>query len=66
MTFFLSDLWVDDEAEYICEAQNQFGRIQTQATITVTGLGKYLFTFLKTIVTSIVLFLKEQDSFSYF
>uniref|UniRef100_A0A3P9M5Z2 Hemicentin 1 n=1 Tax=Oryzias latipes TaxID=8090 RepID=A0A3P9M5Z2_ORYLA len=31
-------LWVDDEAEYICEAQNQFGRIQTQATITVTGL----------------------------
>ncbi|XP_023810079.1 hemicentin-1 isoform X2 [Oryzias latipes] len=32
------NLWVDDEAEYICEAQNQFGRIQTQATITVTGL----------------------------
>uniref|UniRef100_A0A3B3BIE7 Hemicentin 1 n=1 Tax=Oryzias melastigma TaxID=30732 RepID=A0A3B3BIE7_ORYME len=32
-------LWVDDEAKYICEAQNQFGRIQTMASITVTGLS---------------------------
>lgn len=30
---------MDDEAVYICEAQNYFGRIQTGATITVTGLG---------------------------
>lgn len=35
------DLWVSDEGTYICEAENQFGRIQSQpATITVTGLGK--------------------------
>uniref|UniRef100_A0A3P8SLR6 Ig-like domain-containing protein n=1 Tax=Amphiprion percula TaxID=161767 RepID=A0A3P8SLR6_AMPPE len=31
-------LWLEDEAVYICEAQNHFGRIQTQARITVTGL----------------------------
>uniref|UniRef100_A0A3Q3ALP3 Hemicentin 1 n=1 Tax=Kryptolebias marmoratus TaxID=37003 RepID=A0A3Q3ALP3_KRYMA len=31
-------LWVEDEAVYVCEAQNHFGRIQTQAKITVTGL----------------------------
>lgn len=37
---FLSDLWVEDEAVYICEAHNHFGRIQAQARITVTGLGK--------------------------
>uniref|UniRef100_A0A4W6D352 Hemicentin-1 n=1 Tax=Lates calcarifer TaxID=8187 RepID=A0A4W6D352_LATCA len=32
------NLWVDDEAVYICEAQNHFGKIQTHARITVTGL----------------------------
>ncbi|XP_069009305.1 hemicentin-1 [Embiotoca jacksoni] len=32
------NLWVEDEAVYICEAQNHFGRIQTQASVTVTGL----------------------------
>ncbi|XP_051803642.1 hemicentin-1 [Acanthochromis polyacanthus] len=31
-------LWLEDEAVYICEAQNHFGRIQTQARVTVTGL----------------------------
>lgn len=36
-----ADLWVSDEGTYICEAENQFGRIQSRpATITVTGLGK--------------------------
>ncbi|KAF3835345.1 hypothetical protein F7725_027903 [Dissostichus mawsoni] len=35
---FLCELWVEDEAVYICEAQNHFGRIQAQARITVTGL----------------------------
>lgn len=40
MFVLLSDLWVDDEAVYICEAQNHFGKIQTHARITVTGLGK--------------------------
>lgn len=37
---FPLDLWVEDEAVYICEAQNHFGKMQTQARITVTGLGK--------------------------
>lgn len=36
----LSDLWVDDEAVYVCEAQNQFGKIEAKARITVTGLGR--------------------------
>ncbi|XP_068547343.1 hemicentin-1 isoform X4 [Anas acuta] len=35
----INNLWVSDEGTYICEAENQFGRIQSQpATITVTGL----------------------------
>lgn len=37
---FLSDLWVEDEAVYICEAQNQFGKIEARARITITGLGR--------------------------
>uniref|UniRef100_A0A3Q2YR82 Hemicentin 1 n=1 Tax=Hippocampus comes TaxID=109280 RepID=A0A3Q2YR82_HIPCM len=31
-------LWVEDETEYVCEASNHFGKIQTHASITVTGL----------------------------
>ncbi|AWP10692.1 putative hemicentin-1 [Scophthalmus maximus] len=34
----ITNLWVEDEAVYICEAQNHFGRIQTQASVIVTGL----------------------------
>ncbi|XP_051232997.1 hemicentin-1 isoform X2 [Dicentrarchus labrax] len=34
----ITSLWVEDEAVYVCEAQNHFGKIQTQARITVTGL----------------------------
>uniref|UniRef100_A0A8C4U7D5 Hemicentin-1 n=1 Tax=Falco tinnunculus TaxID=100819 RepID=A0A8C4U7D5_FALTI len=35
----INNLWVSDEGTYICEAENQFGRIQSQpATVTVTGL----------------------------
>ncbi|XP_014802303.1 PREDICTED: hemicentin-1 [Calidris pugnax] len=35
----INNLWVSDEGTYICEAENQFGRIQSRpATITVTGL----------------------------
>lgn len=37
---FLSGLWVEDEAIYVCEAHNHFGKIEAQAKITVTGLGK--------------------------
>ncbi|CAB1323871.1 unnamed protein product, partial [Coregonus sp. 'balchen'] len=36
----INNLWVEDETVYVCEAQNQFGRIQTHARVTVTGLGK--------------------------
>ncbi|XP_077934173.1 hemicentin-1 [Halichoerus grypus] len=35
---FISNLWANDKGTYICEAENQFGKIQSQATITVTGL----------------------------
>uniref|UniRef100_A0A8C5TYJ9 Hemicentin 1 n=1 Tax=Malurus cyaneus samueli TaxID=2593467 RepID=A0A8C5TYJ9_9PASS len=35
----IQNLWVTDEGTYVCEAENQFGRIQSRpATITVTGL----------------------------
>ncbi|XP_068563703.1 hemicentin-1 [Cebidichthys violaceus] len=34
----ITNLWVEDEAVYVCEAHNHFGRIQAQARITVTGL----------------------------
>ncbi|TDH08782.1 hypothetical protein EPR50_G00101320 [Perca flavescens] len=34
----INNLWVEDEAVYVCEANNHFGRIQTRARITVTGL----------------------------
>nr|XP_014344645.1 PREDICTED: hemicentin-1 [Latimeria chalumnae] len=37
-SLFIKNLWVDDEATYVCEAENQFGKIRSQATITVTGL----------------------------
>ncbi|XP_044243814.3 hemicentin-1 isoform X3 [Ursus arctos] len=35
---FISNLWANDKGTYICEAENQFGKIQSQTTITVTGL----------------------------
>ncbi|KAM3875993.1 hemicentin-1 [Diretmus argenteus] len=34
----ITNLWVEDEAVYVCEAYNNFGRIQTKARVTVTGL----------------------------
>ncbi|XP_076007425.1 hemicentin-1 [Genypterus blacodes] len=34
----ITNLWVEDDAVYICEAHNHFGQIQTQVSITVTGL----------------------------
>uniref|UniRef100_A0A665VTB7 Hemicentin-1 n=1 Tax=Echeneis naucrates TaxID=173247 RepID=A0A665VTB7_ECHNA len=34
----ITNLWVEDEALYICEAQNNLGKIRSQASITVTGL----------------------------
>jgi hypothetical protein len=38
--FSFLDLWASDKGTYICEAENQFGKIQSQTTVTVTGLGK--------------------------
>ncbi|KAM4812745.1 hemicentin-1 [Urocitellus parryii] len=35
---FILNLWASDKGTYICEAENQFGKIQSRATITVTGL----------------------------
>ncbi|XP_061153333.1 hemicentin-1 isoform X4 [Syngnathus typhle] len=35
----IANLWVEDEAQYVCEASNHFGKIQSQASITVTGLA---------------------------
>ncbi|XP_051929217.1 hemicentin-1 isoform X2 [Hippocampus zosterae] len=34
----ITNLWVEDETEYVCEASNHFGKIQTHGSITVTGL----------------------------
>ncbi|XP_025019182.1 hemicentin-1 [Python bivittatus] len=35
----IHNLWVNDEGTYICEAENQFGKIASKpATVTVTGL----------------------------
>ncbi|MEJ1270154.1 hypothetical protein NN561_000975 [Cricetulus griseus] len=35
---WFKDLWASDKGTYICEAENQFGKIQSQTTVTVTGL----------------------------
>ncbi|XP_075384531.1 hemicentin-1 isoform X2 [Tenrec ecaudatus] len=35
---FILNVWANDKGTYICEAENHFGKIQSQATITVTGL----------------------------
>ncbi|KAL1022832.1 hypothetical protein UPYG_G00032950 [Umbra pygmaea] len=34
----ISNLWVEDESTYVCEARNQFGMIKAHARVTVTGL----------------------------
>ncbi|KAM8931068.1 hemicentin-1 [Pelodytes ibericus] len=34
----IKNLWVGDEGIYVCEAENQFGKIQSQAMVTITGL----------------------------
>ncbi|XP_059001185.1 hemicentin-1 isoform X2 [Mustela lutreola] len=35
---FISNIWANDKGTYICEAENQFGKVQSQTTVTVTGL----------------------------
>ncbi|XP_028301363.1 hemicentin-1 isoform X2 [Gouania willdenowi] len=34
----ITKLWVEDEAVYVCQAENHFGRIESRANLTVTGL----------------------------
>ncbi|XP_053341492.1 hemicentin-1 [Clarias gariepinus] len=34
----ITNLWVEDGTTYVCEAQNQFGKIQAKVQVTVTGL----------------------------
>ncbi|XP_032380766.1 hemicentin-1 isoform X2 [Etheostoma spectabile] len=49
----INNLWVDDEAVYVCEAHNHFGRIQAQARITVTGLVSPVIAMSPTVVSVI-------------
>ncbi|XP_059849711.1 hemicentin-1-like [Hypanus sabinus] len=35
---FIENVWLDDEAMYVCEARNQFGVIRGEMALTVTGL----------------------------
>ncbi|XP_055516059.1 hemicentin-1-like [Leucoraja erinacea] len=37
-SLFIENVWLDDEARYVCEAQNQFGAIRVEVALTVTGL----------------------------
>uniref|UniRef100_UPI00398EE55D hemicentin-1-like n=1 Tax=Pristiophorus japonicus TaxID=55135 RepID=UPI00398EE55D len=37
-SLFIESVWLDDEARYVCEAQNQFGVIRAEVTLTITGL----------------------------
>ncbi|XP_067825529.1 hemicentin-1-like [Heptranchias perlo] len=37
-SLFIESVWLDDEARYICEAQNQFGVIRAEVVLTITGL----------------------------
>ncbi|XP_047673954.1 hemicentin-1 isoform X2 [Tachysurus fulvidraco] len=34
----ITNLWLEDGTTYVCEAQNQFGKIQTKVSISITGL----------------------------
>ncbi|GCB67129.1 hypothetical protein scyTo_0010207 [Scyliorhinus torazame] len=37
-SLFIESVWLDDEARYVCEAQNQFGVIRAEVTLTIIGL----------------------------
>ncbi len=43
--------WLDDEGLYICEAKNQFGTIETEARVSVTGLGRLVWALLSLCTT---------------
>ncbi|XP_040264776.1 hemicentin-1 isoform X1 [Bufo bufo] len=34
----INNLWVGDDGTYVCEAENYFGKVQSQVTVTLTGL----------------------------
>ncbi|ROL43461.1 Hemicentin-1, partial [Anabarilius grahami] len=50
---FITNLWVEDETTYVCEAQNHFGKIQAKAKVTVTGLVSPLIALSPTVVSVI-------------
>ncbi|XP_075689566.1 hemicentin-1 [Rhinoderma darwinii] len=37
-TLQINNLWLGDNGTYICEAENHFGKVQSQVTVTLTGL----------------------------
>lgn len=41
--WFASGASLDDQATYVCEAENAFGKIQAEVKLTVTGHGLYSF-----------------------
>lgn len=41
---------LDDQAVYICEAENEFGKIQAEVKLTVTGHGLLLCAFVGVLI----------------
>ncbi|XP_056379622.1 hemicentin-1 isoform X2 [Hyla sarda] len=37
-TMQINNLWVGDDGTYVCEAENHFGKVRAQVTVTLTGL----------------------------
>ncbi|XP_069772736.1 hemicentin-1-like [Narcine bancroftii] len=37
-SLFIENVWLDDDAKYVCEAWNQFGVIRAEMALTITGL----------------------------
>ncbi|TRZ02412.1 hypothetical protein DNTS_034467 [Danionella cerebrum] len=52
-SLFITNLWVEDDTSYVCEAQNPFGKIHAKAKVTVTGLVSPLIALSPTVVSVI-------------
>ncbi|CAM9592142.1 unnamed protein product [Lampetra fluviatilis] len=37
-SLYIAGAWVDDEGLYVCEVENQFGKLEAQAYLTITGM----------------------------
>ncbi|KAM9391508.1 hemicentin-1 [Pholidichthys leucotaenia] len=48
----IQNVWLDDEGLYICEAENQFGAIKTEARVSVTGLEPPLLAQASPVITT--------------